>query len=128
MAADFVTGSGSSGFVFANPNARSIGNPSSMHGFGASIGAAVKEARRQVKALIGAECDHEIAFTSGGTESSNAAILSALDGVAGVGRSRPSSSVLEDRIGSMISALRRQVTIGAQAGNARVDELIGNCQ
>ncbi|WP_201842496.1 cysteine desulfurase NifS [Microvirga zambiensis] len=56
-----------------------FGNPSSMHGFGASAGAAVKEARRQVQALIGAECDHEIAFTSGGTESDNAAILSALE-------------------------------------------------
>ncbi|AZO19317.1 cysteine desulfurase NifS [Mesorhizobium sp. M1E.F.Ca.ET.045.02.1.1] len=56
-----------------------FGNPSSIHAFGASVGAAVKTARRQLQALIGAEFDHEVIFTSGGTESDNAAILSALE-------------------------------------------------
>jgi len=56
-----------------------FGNPSSLHAFGASVGAAVKRARQQVQALLGAEFDHEIVFTSGGTESDNAAILSALE-------------------------------------------------
>ncbi|MFB9982577.1 cysteine desulfurase NifS [Mesorhizobium newzealandense] len=56
-----------------------FGNPSSMHSLGASVGAAVGKARRQVQALIGAEFDDEVIFTSGGTESDNAAILSALE-------------------------------------------------
>ncbi|RRH94512.1 cysteine desulfurase NifS [Mesorhizobium tamadayense] len=56
-----------------------FGNPSSTHGFGAAAFAAVKKARLQLQALIGAELDHEIIFTSGGTESDNAAILSGLE-------------------------------------------------
>ncbi|CCM80317.1 cysteine desulfurase NifS [Rhizobium mesoamericanum] len=56
-----------------------FGNPSSTHAFGSPVGVAVRKARRQLQALIGAEFDDEIAFTSGGTESDNAAILSALE-------------------------------------------------
>ncbi|MCA1939922.1 MAG: cysteine desulfurase NifS [Caenispirillum bisanense] len=55
-----------------------FGNPSSIHSFGADVGKAVRWAREQVTALLGAEHDSEIVFTSGGTESDNAAILSAL--------------------------------------------------
>jgi cysteine desulfurase len=55
-----------------------FGNASSAHAFGSDVAGAVKEARRSVQALIGAAFDHEIVFTSGGTESDNAAILSAL--------------------------------------------------
>jgi cysteine desulfurase len=55
------------------------GNPSSMHALGANAKSAVHRARVQVQQLIGAEHDHEIVFTSGGTESDNAAILSALE-------------------------------------------------
>ncbi len=56
-----------------------FGNPSSMHAFGAKVGGAVREARERVQALLGAQHDHEIVFTSGGTESDNAALLAALD-------------------------------------------------
>ncbi|HWJ18604.1 MAG TPA: aminotransferase class V-fold PLP-dependent enzyme, partial [Geobacterales bacterium] len=56
-----------------------FGNASSSHGFGAESGAAIKAAREQLQALIGAAHSHEIVFTSGGTESDNAAILSALE-------------------------------------------------
>ena len=56
-----------------------FGNPSSMHAFGAQVGGAVKAARSKLQALLGAEFDHEVIFTSGGTESDNAAILSALE-------------------------------------------------
>lgn len=55
-----------------------FGNASSAHAFGSDVAQAVKEARRSVQGLIGAAFDHEIVFTSGGTESDNAAILSAL--------------------------------------------------
>lgn len=56
-----------------------FGNPSSMHAFGAKVGGAVKAARGELQRLLGAEHDHEVVFTSGGTESDNAAILSALE-------------------------------------------------
>jgi cysteine desulfurase len=55
-----------------------FGNPSSMHQFGDKVGRALKHARRQVQALIGAEHDSEVIFTSCGTESDSTAILSAL--------------------------------------------------
>lgn len=56
-----------------------FGNASSAHLFGEQVGEAVRAARRQLQALLGTAHDHEIIFTSGGTESDNAAILSALE-------------------------------------------------
>lgn len=53
------------------------GNPSSMHTFGGQVGKAVKQAREQVAALLGAEST-EIIFTSCGTEGNNSAIRAAL--------------------------------------------------
>jgi cysteine desulfurase len=70
-----------------------FGNASSMHAFGAAVGDALRTARRQLQALIGAEFDHEVIFTSGGTESDNAAILSALE--TQVGRSEIITSAVE---------------------------------
>ena len=54
-------------------------NPSSLHDLGVMAKDAVRVARSQVRALIGAERDSEIIFTSGGSESNNTAILSALE-------------------------------------------------
>jgi cysteine desulfurase len=56
-----------------------FGNASSAHAFGSEVAGAVKQARKSLQALLGAAFDHEIVFTSGGTEADNAAILSALD-------------------------------------------------
>jgi len=53
------------------------GNPSSMHSFGGNVGLKLKEARQKVADLIHA-APEEIVFTSCGSESDNAAILSAL--------------------------------------------------
>jgi cysteine desulfurase len=53
-------------------------NPSSLHALGAIAADAVHASRKQVCALIGANRDSEIIFTSGGSESNNTAILSAL--------------------------------------------------
>jgi cysteine desulfurase len=53
-------------------------NPSSLHDLGVAAKDAVRMARSQVCVLIGAERDSEIVFTSGGSESNNTAILSAL--------------------------------------------------
>ncbi len=55
-----------------------FGNASSIHAFGSEVGKALKLARSQVQALLGAEHDSEIIFTSCGTESDSTAILSAL--------------------------------------------------
>ncbi|NJD24173.1 MAG: cysteine desulfurase NifS [Betaproteobacteria bacterium] len=55
-----------------------FGNASSIHAFGSEVGKALKKARGQVQALLGAEHDSEIIFTSCGTESDSTAILSAL--------------------------------------------------
>ena len=54
-------------------------NPSSLHDLGVAAKDAVHVARSQVCAFIGAERDSEIVFTSGGSESNNTAILSALE-------------------------------------------------
>jgi cysteine desulfurase len=54
-------------------------NPSSLHNPGATAKDAVRVARSEVCAFIGAERDSEIVFTSGGSESNNTAILSALE-------------------------------------------------
>ena len=53
------------------------GNPSSIHTFGGQVAAHIEKAREQVAALLGA-ASSEIIFTSCGTESDSAAILSAL--------------------------------------------------
>ncbi|MEM6680570.1 MAG: cysteine desulfurase NifS [Pseudomonadota bacterium] len=55
-----------------------FGNASSIHAFGSEVGGALRQARRSLQTLLGAEYDHEIIFTAGGTESDNAAIRSAL--------------------------------------------------
>ncbi|MSU36268.1 MAG: cysteine desulfurase [Pedosphaera sp.] len=51
-----------------------FGNPSSLHQHGLRVREAMKTARQQMAALIGAESEEEIFFTSDGTESSNLAI------------------------------------------------------
>jgi cysteine desulfurase len=55
-----------------------FGNASSIHVFGSEVGGALRIARQSLQALIGAEFEHEIVFTSGGTEANNTAIRSAL--------------------------------------------------
>lgn len=55
-----------------------FGNASSAHAFGRQVAGAMRQARRSVQALLGAAHEDEIVFTSGGTESNNAAIVSAL--------------------------------------------------
>ncbi|NNF97933.1 MAG: cysteine desulfurase NifS [Desulfobacteraceae bacterium] len=53
------------------------GNPSSIHAFGGDVGLKLKEARRELSDLIGADPE-ELVFTSCGTESDSTAIRSAL--------------------------------------------------
>ena len=53
------------------------GNPSAGYRFGAQVHKAIELARERVAALLGCRSS-EIVFTSGGTESDNAALHSAL--------------------------------------------------
>ena len=55
-----------------------FGNPSSLHEKGSEAARAVREARRETTRLLNASDDSEIIFTSGGTESNNTALRSAL--------------------------------------------------
>lgn len=54
------------------------GNPSSMHQLGGDVEKAIENARAHVADCLGASLPSEIIFTSGGTESDNTAIRSAL--------------------------------------------------
>lgn len=54
------------------------GNPSSSYRFGSHLKSKIEEAREQVAVLIGCKMPREIIFTSGGTESNNTAIHSAI--------------------------------------------------
>jgi cysteine desulfurase len=54
------------------------GNASSIHRFGGQVHKAIDQGRERLASLLGATAD-EIIFTSCGTESDNAAILSALE-------------------------------------------------
>jgi cysteine desulfurase len=56
-----------------------FGNASSSHAFGSEVAGAIKQARKSLQALLGTAFDHEIVFTSGGTESDNSALLAVLD-------------------------------------------------
>lgn len=55
-----------------------FGNPSSVHAAGAEVADALARARSSVARLIGARSPREIVFTSGGTESIQTALRSAL--------------------------------------------------
>jgi cysteine desulfurase len=55
-----------------------FGNPSCSYSLGLRAKAAVDEARKEVALLIGCE-DHEITFTSGGSESNNAVLKGVID-------------------------------------------------
>ena len=61
------------------------GNPSSTHAYGAAARKAMEQARGQVSELLG--CDPaEVIFTSGGTESDNAAIVGIAEALENRGR------------------------------------------
>ncbi len=54
------------------------GNPSSSYRFGSRLKSMIEVAREQVATLLGCQSPREILFTSGGTESNNTAIHSAI--------------------------------------------------
>ncbi len=60
---------------------RYFGNPSSHHEVGEAAASALDDARRRVAAVLGMR-PGDVLFTSGGTESNNAAIKGIVPGVA----------------------------------------------
>jgi cysteine desulfurase len=62
-----------------------FGNPSSAHVYGRVAAEAVRVARRRVRALIGAQSEEEIVFTSCGSESNQLALAGAAHALRGRG-------------------------------------------
>jgi cysteine desulfurase len=79
------------------------GNPSSAYAFAAKSREAVERARERLAALLGCE-PSEIVFTSGGTESNNAVIHSAL-------RVEPSGKFVPGRIHVVTSAVEHSAVL-----------------
>ncbi|MEZ5316997.1 MAG: cysteine desulfurase family protein [Vicinamibacterales bacterium] len=78
----------------AHALAEAFGNASSVHAYGQQAKAIVDDARGDVAALIGAS-PAEIVFTSGGTESDNAAIRGAAEALAPAGRRHLITTAIE---------------------------------
>ncbi|MEM1093020.1 MAG: cysteine desulfurase family protein [Bacteroidota bacterium] len=80
------------------------GNASSVHALGRRARFAVEDSREQIAALLGAE-PSEIVFTSGGTESDNAALKGAVDAT---GKGLLTSTVEHEAVLQTAHALQRQ--------------------
>jgi cysteine desulfurase len=93
------------------------GNPSSGHAEGARARAAVEQARGQVAALLGCEPD-EILFTSGGTESDNAALIGVAEALERRGRHLVISAIEHPAVEEAARYLERR---GWEVGRAGVD-------
>ena len=95
------------------------GNPSSIHTFGQLARAALEEARPSLAGLLGADT-RELIFTSGGTESDNAALW-------GVFRSgyRPGNHIITSRIEhpAILATCRALQAQGAEVTQVPVDSL-----
>jgi cysteine desulfurase len=83
------------------------GNPSSAHLFGARARAAVENAREQVAAALGCRPD-EIVFTSGGTESDNAALIGVAEATEGRGRHLVISAIEHPAVEEAAAYLERR--------------------
>src|SRR6266446_2062295 len=104
------------------------GNPSSGHAFAARARKAVDLARERLAALLGC-APSEIVFTSGGTESNNAVIHSALQfephGKHVVAKRRGTQRGLASLPGPRKARLRRDVSRRGSAGQCRSGRIGG---
>lgn len=99
------------------------GNPSSDHAFGRRARQALDLARAQVASLLGC-APEELIFTSGGTESDNAAVIGVAEALAARGRHIVVSNVEHAAIDMACRALEERgftVTRVAVAENGRLD-------
>ena len=94
-----------------------FGNPSSLHKAGVHAAREIRRARHEVASLLGARQDSEIVFTSGGTESNNAAFRSAL--FTSRGRRRIVTSAVEHS--SILKLARALEEEGIEASYLAVD-------
>jgi cysteine desulfurase len=84
------------------------GNASSIHHYGQQAKAAMDDARGEVASLVGGE-PSEIVFTSGGTESDNAAIRGAAEALESSGRRHLISTAIEhEAVLNTLKALSRR--------------------
>ena len=83
------------------------GNPSSTHRKGREAKAVLERARAQIMAALGAR-DGELAFTSGGSESDNWAILEGAEARRRVGRHILSSAAEHDAVKKTLEAARQR--------------------
>ena len=99
------------------------GNPSSGHVFGKRAAEALGRARSQVASLLGCETD-EVVFTSGGTESDNAAIVGVAEALADRGRHIVTTVIEHPAVEQTCVYLERRgwrVTRVSVDSNGRVD-------
>jgi len=83
------------------------GNPSSDHVHGRRAREAVERARHRVAALLGCR-DGEIVFTSGGTESDNAAVFGVAEALAGRGKHIVVSAIEHAAVGDAATRLEHR--------------------
>ena len=99
------------------------GNPSSAHAYGRRAAEALARARGQVASLLGCHED-EVVFTSGGTESDNAAIVGVAEALSERGRHIVTSTIEHPAVAEPCSYLERrgwQVTRVGVDSQCRVD-------
>jgi cysteine desulfurase len=97
-----------------------FGNPGSVHSFGQRARAAVERARESVAALIGAR-PSEIVFTSGGTESDNAAVFGVVSAAIPRGAVRPHVATTAVEHHAVLHACRALEARGADVTCLPVD-------
>lgn len=83
------------------------GNPSSDHAYGRRAAEAIDLARARVASLLGCHAD-EVVFTSGGTESNNAAIVAVAEALAGRGRHVVTSLIEHPAVAEPCAYLERR--------------------
>ena len=99
------------------------GNPSSIYALGQDGRRALDEARERVAKVLGARTG-EVVFTSGGTESDNAALLGAALALQGVGKHIVTSAIEHDAVlnaGHLLERLGFSVTYVPVARDGLVD-------
>ncbi len=97
-----------------------FGNPSSTHRWGREARAALDEARERVAKCIGATSD-EIAFTSGGTEGDNLAILGAFRALKSKGKRAAVTTPIEHK--AVLAAVHH---VAAEGGEERIVSVDAN--
>lgn len=95
-----------------------FGNPSSAHRWGRAARAALDEARERLAACLGARPD-EVAFTSGGTEADNLAVLGAWRARRGAERRAVVTTPVEHK--AVLAAVHHAASEGAEERLLSVD-------